>query len=64
MQQDGRLSRFTHEIMKDGILEELLERLPANELALAIAAIARDRGYSVRIEDIRRFLPGAVVRFA
>ena len=38
MRQDGRLGRFTHEIMRDGLLEEMLERLPAHELAPAIAA--------------------------
>lgn len=64
MQQNAPIGRFTHEIMKDGMLEELLERLPAHELAPAIAAIARDRGYCVRIEEIRSFLAGADVRLA
>jgi len=57
-----RLARFTREIADEGVLDQMLDQLPPDEVAASLAALAEDRGYAVRISDLRIFLAGLDVR--
>ncbi len=64
MPEERRLAHFTREISADGMLDQMLDQLPPDEVAPTLAAIARDRGYAVRPADLRAFLAGLDVRQA
>ena len=64
MPGDSGLSRFTREISYDGALELMLAQTPGEHLPPALAGLAVDRGYSVWVSVVRKFLAGLDVRFA
>lgn len=59
-----RIACFTREITDNGILAQMLDHLPLSAVLPALAALARDGGYTVRTADLRAFLAGFDARFA
>ena len=64
MPGNSGLSVFTQEISRDGALARMMKEMPAEHLATALAGLEVDRGYVVRIADVRIFLAGLDVRFS
>ncbi len=64
MNEDRSLARFTRDISSDGALDEVLRLTPPEDLTAALAALAIDRGYRVRPEELRVFLAGLDARFS
>ena len=62
MSEPRRLARFTKEVSASGVLDQMLDQLPPEEVARSLAAMAHDRGYSVRVADLQVFLAGLDVR--
>lgn len=64
MSKPLRLSRFAKEVTAEGVLDEMLRRLPPDEIAPALARFARDRGYDLNPSDLQFFLSGIGARGA
>ena len=62
MSNHRRLATFTREISANGVLDQILDQLPPDEVAATLAAMARDQGYALRMSDLRTFLAGIDVR--
>ena len=64
MRTSGRIAKFTAEIAAEGVLDRLLDDLPPEDVAAALAGIARDRGLAAGPQDFRPYLRGLDVRLA
>jgi DNA-binding phage protein len=62
MSTPRRIARFTEEVSAEGLLDQMLDQLPPEEIAAALAGIARDRGYAVHASDLKQYLRGLDAR--
>lgn len=56
------LSQFTQTVDADGLIDEMLRRLPSEEVAAALAGMAHDQGYAIDPADLKTYLDGLDVR--